>query len=62
MGIRELKRRATPELLEAYKKQLPRIRDTRQFQALLRRARVIAAVLRAGSEEFASALEQPALR
>ncbi len=45
MGIREIQRRATPELLERYLEILPRIRDEREFRAVLARARATAAVL-----------------
>ncbi len=45
MGIREIKRRATPQLLDRYLKLLPRIRDEREFQTVLARARTTAAVL-----------------
>ncbi len=62
MGIRELQRRATPKLLASYKRQLPCIRDPRQFQALLRRARIVAAVLETDLAEFFDALRPPALR
>lgn len=45
MGIRELLRRATPALLETYKRELPRIRNPKQFQNILRRKKAMEAIL-----------------
>lgn len=45
MGIRKITRRATPELLNRYLEILPSIRDEREFQVVLARARATAAVL-----------------
>lgn len=45
MGIREITRRATPELLDRYLEILPSIRDEREFRVVLARARATAAVL-----------------
>ena len=59
MGIRELQRRATPELLEGYLAQLPRIKDPRQFRTVLHRARATAAILEISIADQLLAIETP---
>ncbi len=59
MGIRQLERRATPELLARYLKQLPRIKNSREFTTVLRRARQTAAILKRDITEELTGIEVP---
>lgn len=59
MGIRELRRRATPELLAGYVTQLPRIKDPRQFQTVFQRARATAAILNINIAPQLLAIQKP---
>lgn len=59
MKIGKLRRRATPDLLARYLEQLPRIKNPREFQHVLRRARIAAAVLGADIEEWVGHFEMP---